>query len=343
MGHLVTTENLSLPPGLHQIDGPIMRYPWGDCEFLPAFLHRPADGQPWAEWWLGTHPNGPAHLSNGQPLKEVAGPLPFLVKVLAAAEPLSLQLHPTASQAAAGHATGQYRDPHPKPELIHALTEFEAFCGIRPEAATLRLLNDHDLGDLADLVRSSGVANAIRAILTKEFDPSTTLRTCAQLTAVSGDSPLHRSISWIGYLTDLYPNDPAVVATLLLHHVRLRPGQALRLTAGTLHAYLRGAGIEVMGPSDNVVRCGLTTKHVDIDQVLTLLDPTEIADPIIPEGAPQDLPEIGIGLWQLPAGQIHQAATALIAVTAEGKGYFVEAGTQIQMASHCYLIGDNLY
>ncbi len=339
MGNAETTEHLPLNPGVHRIDGPIMHYPWGDRVFLPQFLHRVPDGQPWAEWWLGTHPNGPAHLSSGQPLAEVSGPLPFLVKVLAAAEPLSLQIHPNAAQAAAGHADGIFRDPYPKPELIHALTEFEAFCGIRPVPATLQILRDHGLEDLAHHLGSSGISATMRAVLTGDFDPSSTLRTCSDLAETVTDGPLHPSIRWVANLAVIHPGDPAVIATLMLHHVRLLPGQALRLTAGTLHAYLHGAGIEVMGPSDNVVRCGLTNKQVDIHSVLTLLDPSEVDDPVIAQGDPQVLPEIGVQLWQLPAGHTHQAATALIAVTADGEGYFIEAGALIEMTSNCHLIG----
>jgi len=339
MDQIVTTRDLNPSPQVHHINGPVQHYAWGDTKFLPGFLHRAADGQPWAEWWLGTHPNGPARLDNGQLLEEISGPLPFLVKVLAAAQPLSLQIHPNAAEAAAGFAEGRFVDPYPKPELIHALSDFEAFCGVRPLPRTLALLDDHGLDDLARLLRSTGVAGAMRAILTSEFDPAFTLATCARhADAVAGD-PVHPSVRWVAELAKIHPGDPSVAATLLLHHVRLQPGQALRLSAGTLHAYLRGAGIEVMGPSDNVVRCGLTAKPVDIDGVLALLDPTESADPVIGIGEPHDLPEIGIRLWQLSQGQTHLAATALIAVAADGHGYFIEAGAKCEMETDCYLIG----
>ena len=112
-----------------------------------------ADGRPWAELWLGTHPNGPATLADGRPLADVTGPLPYLLKVLAAAEPLSLQAHPSREQARAGFAAGRYPDPEPKPELLYALTPFEALCGVRPVDATLELLGELDADDLATTLR----------------------------------------------------------------------------------------------------------------------------------------------------------------------------------------------
>jgi mannose-6-phosphate isomerase len=343
MGHDVTADHRKgdrdLPDGMHLIDGPIQHYPWGDTEFLPRFLHREPDGRPWAEWWLGTHPHGPAQVRGAGLLEEISGPLPYLVKVLAAAQPLSLQIHPNAAQALQGHRTGRYVDPHPKPELIHALTEFEAFCGIRPVVETLSLLDRHGLTDLALDLRTRGIAETMRRILTGEFDPASTVRICHDLASKKRTEGVDPSIAWVSRLDRIYPGDPAVVATLLLHHLQLRPGQALRLTAGTLHAYLRGAGIEVMGPSDNVVRCGLTSKPVDIAGVVAILDPTEVIHPVLAANTPHRLPELGIRLWELPAGQKHIAATALIAVAADGKGYFIEAGTEIQMPVACHLIG----
>ena len=118
----------------------VQHYAWGDPRFIPDLLGVEPDGRPWAELWLGTHPGGPATLADGEPLERLTGRLPYLLKVLAAAEPLSLQAHPSRAQAEAGFAAGRYPDPEPKPELLCALTPFEAFCGVRPVAATLDLL-----------------------------------------------------------------------------------------------------------------------------------------------------------------------------------------------------------
>ena len=136
--------------------GIVQRYPWGDVEAIPRLLGREPDGSPQAEWWLGTHPSGPSMVStttgDDRPLVEVSGPLPYLVKVLAAAMPLSLQVHPDEPTAAAGFAREEalgidrladdrtYRDPYAKTEILCALTRFEALCGFRPVADTIAML-----------------------------------------------------------------------------------------------------------------------------------------------------------------------------------------------------------
>src|SRR5215216_5312069 len=150
--------------GVQPITGVVQHYEWGDRDFIPGLLGEPADGRPWAELWLGTHPNGPATLADGRPLRDVTGELPFLLKVLAAAEPLSLQAHPSAEQARAGFAAGRYPDPEPKPELLCALTRLDAFCGVRPVEATLALLDELGVGDLAAAVRDLGPAEALAAL-----------------------------------------------------------------------------------------------------------------------------------------------------------------------------------
>ena len=135
--------------------------PWGDREFIPDLLGCPPDGLPWAELWLGTHPGGPSVLgtrSGGQPLSDVTGPLPYLLKVLAAAEPLSLQTHPNADQAKAGYQVRRYPDPYPKPELLCALTRFEAFCGVRPLDETAAFLEELDTPE----ARGVGVGDRAR-------------------------------------------------------------------------------------------------------------------------------------------------------------------------------------
>ena len=143
----------------------MQHYAWGDYTFIPDLLGEPPDGRPWAELWLGTHPHGPATLTDGRPLSAVTGTLPYLLKVLAVAEPLSLQLHPSRAQAQAGFAAGRYPDPEPKPELLCALTPFEAFCGIRPVDATLDLLDELGADDLAGtLARRRGSCNACCAV-----------------------------------------------------------------------------------------------------------------------------------------------------------------------------------
>ena len=116
---------------MQSVAGVVQHYSWGDRQFIPELFGRTPDGRPWAELWLGTHPNGPSQLADGRPLSDLTGSLPYLLKVLAAAEPLSLQTHPGADQAKAGLHVRRFPDPYPKPELLCALTPFEAFCGVR--------------------------------------------------------------------------------------------------------------------------------------------------------------------------------------------------------------------
>ena len=139
------------------IRGVVQHYEWGDRTLIPTLLGVSPDGRPWAELWLGTHPNGPATLPDGRPLIDVTGPLPYLLKVLSADRPLSLQAHPSAVQARAGYEAGRYPDPSAKPELLCALTPFTAFCGVRPVAATLDLLDELGVDELATSVRDDGV------------------------------------------------------------------------------------------------------------------------------------------------------------------------------------------
>jgi mannose-6-phosphate isomerase len=134
---------------MQQIRGTVQHYAWGDTEFIPRLLGVEPDGRPWAELWLGTHDRGPAFLADGRPLVDETGELPYLLKVLAADRPLSLQTHPDAAQALDGFRRGVFPDPHPKPELLCALTPFHALCGVRPVETTVELLERLGLDELA--------------------------------------------------------------------------------------------------------------------------------------------------------------------------------------------------
>jgi mannose-6-phosphate isomerase len=292
------------------IRGTVQHYAWGDREFIPRLLGVAPDGRPWAELWLGTHPNGPSRLDDGRALSDVTGPLPFLLKVLAAAEPLSLQAHPSAEQARAGFAAGRYPDPEPKPELLCALTRLEAFCGVRPVEATLALLSELGAGDLAATVRDHGPAEALAALYHGAIHVDPIVKVCA-----ASDRPEAR---WVTTLATRYPGDPSVAATLLLNLVELQPGQALQLGPGTLHAYLGGAGVELMGASDNVVRGGLTVKPVDVDDLLHVLDATPLARPVLPPATEYPLAGTPIRLLRLDGPATHRSAGHELLVTSQG-------------------------
>ena len=278
------------------VEGVVQRYAWGDTTAIPMLLGELPDGRPQAELWFGTHPGAPSHLADGRLLEKETGPLPYLLKVLAAATPLSLQVHPTMEQAAAGYARENaagipldspqrtYRDPFHKPELLHAITPFEAVCGIAPLAGTDRLLAE--LGPAGATLRNRvdrGGIDAAIALLLTERPPLAALLDAA----AHHDDPRCR---WLTKLSQHHPGDPSAAIVLLLNYVALEPGQAIYLGAGNLHAYLGGVGIEVMANSDNVVRCGLTSKFVDVDEVLRVLDTEPLVDPLM---APVRTPEGG--------------------------------------------------
>ncbi|WP_117000959.1 mannose-6-phosphate isomerase, class I [Desertimonas flava] len=305
---------------MQPIAGVVQHYPWGDRQFIPAFLGRNPDGQPWAELWLGTHPNGPSRLPDGRALTELTGNLPFLLKVLAASEPLSLQTHPDADQARAGYQVGTYVDPYAKPELLCALTPFEAFCGIRPIDETVALLDDIGQQRLAAAFEQSGVRDTIRAVLGGRVPIDPVVDSCR-----SSDRPECR---WVIRLAKRYPGDPSVLVTLLLNYVQLEPGEAIQLGPGNLHAYLSGAGIELMGASDNVVRAGLTSKRVNVDLLLDVMDPTPLLDPVMSTARSYPLSGTSIRLLRLVGPTQRTASTHELVVTASGAtGYLAPHDT----------------
>ncbi len=310
-----------MPPIPRLIVGPIRHYPWGDPSFIPRLLGLAADGRPWAELWLGTHPKGPAHFTDGTELRSVTGDLPYLVKVLAAAEPLSLQAHPGLDQAIDGFRRGVYPDAGAKPELLVALTEFEALCGIRPVERTVALLRDLGLADFADEVALGGPGAALEGLYRGRIDPSPIIGACR-----AGTTP---EAAWVCRLDERYPLEASVAATLLLNYVVLAPGEAIHLTAGNLHAYLQGAGIELMGASDNVVRGGLTTKTVDVDELFRVLDPTPLEQPVMVAAAAlgaYPLAEAGCTLIRLDASDAHVSAGHELAVSLDGTTWYLPPG-----------------
>jgi mannose-6-phosphate isomerase len=216
----------------------------------------------------------------------VAGRLPFLLKVLAADAPLSLQAHPTPDQARAGfereEAAGvpidaphrNYKDAFHKPELIYALSDpFSALSGFRPVADTRAVLEpvagDARIAPLLDRLAGDGeLRDTFRWLISR--GPGVEDLTSAVVEAATVvDGP-----SWetVRLLAEHYPGDPGIPISLLLHTIALRPGEVLYLPAGNIHAYLGGLGIELMAASDNVLRGGLTPKHVDVPELLEVLD-----------------------------------------------------------------------
>ncbi|MFG1839357.1 mannose-6-phosphate isomerase, class I [Micromonospora sp. NPDC049175] len=305
--------------------GPIRDYAWGSRSAIALLQGRvvPSAG-PEAELWLGAHPGAPANVDRagervslcdlvrdepgqwlGQRVSERFGSrLPFLLKVLAADAPLSLQAHPDAEQARAGYAAeaglpeGQrtYSDPHHKPELLVALTPFEALCGFRDPAESAEALAAFGVPELAPVVAAlragpAGLRTAVRTLLGWPVAERDGL--LGGVLAASVDTPdaelAHR-------LAKAYPADPGVLVALLLHHVRLVPGEAIWMPAGNLHAYLSGCGVEIMAASDNVLRGGLTPKRVDVDELLRVLR-FEVLDAPVRAALPVGP---GVDCWPVP-------------------------------------------
>jgi mannose-6-phosphate isomerase len=221
--------------------------------------------------------------------------LPFLAKVLAADEPLSLQAHPSAEQALEGFAredrlnialtapTRNYRDRSHKPELIVALGQFEALAGFRPVARSVELMRAlavSDLDPFIALLSEQSEADGLRALFTTWITaPQPDLDALVPLVlegAVnylrSGATTFSTEAKTVLELGERYPGDAGVLASLLLNRITLAPGEGIYLPAGNLHAYMHGVGFEVMANSDNVLRGGLTPKHVDVPELLRVLD-----------------------------------------------------------------------
>lgn len=263
-------------------------YAWGSTTAIAELLGRTPSGGPEAELWLGAHAGSPAQLVGEERtlLDVVDGRLPFLLKVLAAAAPLSLQAHPTPAQAAEGFArenaagvpldapTRNYKDAFHKPELIYALSDpFRALSGFRPAEETRAVLapvaGDPRIAPLLDRLTDDDSLRDVFAWLIGHGDGVDDLVDAVVEASATADGP-----SWqtVRTLADHYPGDPGIAISLLLHTVELHPGEVLYLPAGNIHAYLEGLGIELMASSDNVLRGGLTPKHVDVPELLSVLD-----------------------------------------------------------------------
>ncbi|MCL9757663.1 mannose-6-phosphate isomerase, class I [Frankia sp. AiPa1] len=288
-------------------------YAWGSPTAIPTLLGIPASGEPVAELWLGTHPVAPSLVETAagqRPAAELVGVLPFLLKVLAADRALSLQVHPDADQARVGFAAEEaaglalddparrYRDPNHKPELIVALTPFRALAGIRDPRCTLAVVAGFGVAALQDAFRPlaaeprAGAATVLRTLLTMPAAPAdvliaelvasaTRLRHAGPGAAGAAGHDLSRAADLVGRLAAAHPGDVGIAAALLLNDVTLRPGEGLFQPARLLHAYVDGLGLEIMAASDNVLRGGLTPKHIDVDELLRTLDPAPSNAPVL--------------------------------------------------------------
>lgn len=281
---------------MHRLRNGVKHYAWGSPDAIPQFLGDGASTEPVAEVWIGTHPLSPSAVVAGDgsevPLTEVVGDLPFMVKLLAADQPLSLQVHPSLAQAAAGYAREEaagipldaphrtYKDPNHKPEMVYALTTFDSLIGFRPSAEILRVLGPLDTAltnRLADALRSDpGFSAIVRLIEGLLADPGAAaevadvVAACRRLGELGLD--IKRAYQTAVEIAEYYPDDIGVVISLMLNRMTLQPGEAAYLETGVIHAHLKGLCIEVMASSDNVLRAGLTSKHIDTAGLVACLE-----------------------------------------------------------------------
>lgn len=281
---------------MYRLKNPRRHYDWGSDSAIPTFAGEQGTGDPVAEVWMGTHPLGEslAIARDGvlMPLSVVSGDLPFMFKILAAARPLSLQVHPSAAIARAGFEAEQaagvrlddpartFKDPNHKPEMAYALTTFDSLVGFRPTAEILRILHALDVPlaqRLADeLTADPGFAGIVR-LVEDVLSGGTTTEDIESVVAGSADLvrrgiDIRRAFATVVEVAEDHPGDPGVVVALLLNRLTLQPGEAAFLGDGIIHAHLRGMCLEVMANSDNVLRAGLTSKPLDTLGLVECLD-----------------------------------------------------------------------
>jgi mannose-6-phosphate isomerase len=338
-------------PTLIPIDNDPREYVWGQPGGISRLLGRAATDTPEAELWLGAHPLSPSRVIGDDPehadlvaWEAASGArLAFLLKILAAAHPLSLQAHPTPDQAAEGFAREEaagipleaaernYKDPHAKPEVIVALEDgFEALCGFRPVAETLSVIDalemrapDPVFGAWRERVQTS-IETAFAWLLTPGPEQQ-------RLVGLLGDigSTHPRRFELLDRLVAEYPEDAGIPVALMLNHTTLAAGEALWLPAGNIHAYLRGIGVEIMGPSDNVLRGGFTPKHIDVPELRHVLDFTPGP---VPRLQPERLSKTTVA-YRPPAGFELLAITGDADATLAGPGIAAVVDGEFEIAT----------
>jgi mannose-6-phosphate isomerase len=317
---------------VRRMENPVMAYAWGSRHAIAALQGRPPAAATEAELWMGAHPAAPSRLeaSGRSPVRDLdaviaADPvgvlgkdcvdrfgarLPFLLKVLAAEQPLSLQVHPDDEQARRGYAAEDaagvdraapdrwYRDPFAKPEMLVALTDFEVLAGFRvadEAAARLGGLGIDRLDPLIEALRSGTPTGEVFLRLI-EWPAHDRAALVAEVAAAFDGGVIG---GWVARLAATYPADPGVVGVLLLNYLTLRPWQGLYVQPGQIHGYLRGTGVEVLGGSDNVIRGGLTPKPVSVSGLRAILA-VEAAVPAVVDIEPLDSLAGGEQVWSTP-------------------------------------------
>lgn len=302
---------------VYELDNQAMYYDWGSKTLIQSHFNNllpPIDVKSTlAEVWMGSHPKASSFVKineikkksllefiQGNPVATVGEMtyrkykgLPFLFKILAADKPLSIQVHPSKEKAIIGYNrennngikinayNRNYKDKNHKPELIYALTKFHALNGFRSFESIIYTLTKIGVFDAFPFMQSNGTAvDKVKVVFEKLFS-LTEKDTKALINLVSKYSFLndeHHIFKCINRLQRHYPNDIGVVMPIFLNIVELAPGEAMFLASGTPHAYLNGMGLELMANSDNVLRAGLTSKHIDINELIDNIEFQESHD-----------------------------------------------------------------
>ncbi|WP_111721037.1 mannose-6-phosphate isomerase, class I [Homoserinimonas sp. OAct 916] len=303
---------------MYELTGIPRNYAWGSTTQIQQLLGLPQDGGPLAEVWFGAHPtdpsgvtdeqgrqttldrlidSDPARLLGRRSISEFGPTLPFLMKFLAPGEPVSLQVHPTPANAHTGFIAEQiegvpidaphrsFKDTNHKPEMVFALTEFSGLVGFRDPALIVELLAAYNHPALRGAHRllaaepgPAGMKECLRRLV--ELGAAEVDQIVAEATQLSANGPeVADAHQMVAELAQYFPGDAGCVASLMLVHMRFRPGDCLFVPSGIPHAYLSGLCVEVMANSDNVFRAGLTNKYVDVEGLLanTRFDPTPLA------------------------------------------------------------------
>ena len=348
---------------MNLLRGALRTYAWGSRTAIAEFTGRSSPtAHPEAELWFGAHPGDPAYLETdtgeeslldavrsdpegqlGAAVRNRFGDtLPFLMKVLAADEPLSLQAHPSAEQAAEGFARENrlgipvsspirnYRDRSHKPELLVALNTFEVLAGFRPASKSVELmqaLSVSDLDPFVNLLTGQPDADGLRALFTTWItapQPDLDVLVPAVIDGAinyvrAGKKQFAAEARAVLELGERYPGDAGVLAALLLNRLTLRPGEGIYLPAGNLHTYLQGVGIEVMANSDNVLRGGLTPKHVDVPELLRVLDFAPAGEAVLRPKTSEDGMET---VYETPAPEF---SVSVVGIDGDRVGHEVDA------------------
>ncbi len=309
---------MTAAPVISPMRNRIRDYDWGSTSALALLQARTPSGGPEAELWMGAHPGAPSELvlddGSALPLPDairadpqsLLGPdvvarfgprLPYMLKVLAIERPLSVQVHPDADRARAAYredGSSPYTDPFHKPEMLVALEPIEALFGFRHAAQAAELIGrlrcprlQSLVDDLAGDGEEPARLHAALAVLVRwpmEDRAALVAEIAAAVVALheAGEADYPDVYGWLDRLIGLHPADPMVLAPLLLDLIRLSPGQSVFVPAGVPHAYLSGLGVEILAGSDNVLRAGLTSKAIAVDELLAVID----TRPLTPTAAP---------------------------------------------------------